>query len=115
MKLGKLSVRDEVLAAIAGAATIDSYGLATMVSQNQVRESISGWFGHDNPGRGVGIKAKGESVVVDVHIVVTYGTRISEVARNVMDKVIYQFGQQVGCVPERVNVFVQGVRLPDEQ
>ena len=51
---------------------------------------------------------------IDIHIIVGYGTKISEVAHNVQSKVKYTLDQMVGLTVSRVNVFVQGVRLVNE-
>jgi uncharacterized alkaline shock family protein YloU len=53
-----------------------------------------------------------QRVAVDVYIIIAYGTKISEVCRNVQDKVKYNLGVQCwGMAANSVNVFVQGVKV----
>ena len=52
--------------------------------------------------------------VLDVYTIISYGTKISEVSRNVQEKVKYNLEALLGVTANSVNVFVQGVRvLPD--
>ena len=47
-------------------------------------------------------------------VVGSYGTKISEVSRNVQEKVKYNLETMLGVTANSVNVYVQGVRvLPD--
>lgn len=62
-------------------------------------------------GRGVVIREKEEEVYIDMYIIVSYGTKISEVAHNVQSKVKYQLKQMLGLEVSSVNIFVQGVRV----
>ncbi len=51
---------------------------------------------------------------MDVYTIISYGTKISEVSRNVQEKVKYNLEALLGVTANSVNVFVQGVRvLPD--
>ncbi|HCU81903.1 MAG TPA: Asp23/Gls24 family envelope stress response protein, partial [Enterococcus sp.] len=53
-------------------------------------------------------------IAVDVYTIISYGTKISEVSRNVQEKVKYNLETLLGVTANSVNVFVQGVRvLPD--
>ena len=46
-----------------------------------------------------------------MYIIVSYGTKISEVAHNVQSKVKYTLDQMVGLAVDSVNIFVQGVSV----
>ena len=65
----------------------------------------------DNYSKGVVIRQEDEGIAVDVYIIVGYGTKISEVCRNVQDKVKYNLDSMLGITAESVNVIVQGVRV----
>ncbi|EUJ41846.1 Asp23/Gls24 family envelope stress response protein [Brochothrix campestris] len=49
--------------------------------------------------------------MVDVYVVVTYGVKISEVARNIQENIKYNLGKQLNIEANEINVYVQGVRL----
>lgn len=53
-------------------------------------------------------------MTIEVNIVVGYGTKISEVCRNVQDKVKYNLESMLGLTAHAVTVIVQGVRVIGE-
>lgn len=113
--LGKISISEHVIATIAGTAAMDCYGLVGMASRKQVKDSITELLGKENPERGVEVKIFDNQLMVDLYIIVSYGTRISEVARNVMDKVKYTLETMLGLKVFQVNIIVQGVRVTGDK
>lgn len=68
----------------------------------------------ENYSRGVVVRQEANGIAVDVYTIISYGTKISEVSRNVQEKVKYNLETLLGVTANSVNVFVQGVRvLPD--
>ncbi|MBM7094130.1 MULTISPECIES: Asp23/Gls24 family envelope stress response protein [Alteribacter] len=108
---GKIDVSKEVVAVIAGGAAIDCYGIVGMASQKQLKDGITDLLGKENLSRGVVIREENDEIQIDMYIIVSYGTKISEVAHNVQSKVKYQLEQMLGLVVDSVNIFVQGVRV----
>ncbi|WP_026689944.1 Asp23/Gls24 family envelope stress response protein [Alteribacter aurantiacus] len=108
---GKIDVSREVVAVIAGGAAIDCYGIVGMASQKQLKDGITDLLGKENLSRGVVIREENDEIQIDMYIIVSYGTKISEVAHNVQSKVKYQLEQMLGLVVDSVNIFVQGVRV----
>ncbi len=82
-----------------------------MASKNQIRDNLNEILKRDNYSKGVVIRQEDEGIAVDVYIIVGYGTKISEVCRNVQDKVKYNLDSMLGITAESVNVIVQGVRV----
>ena len=56
------------------------------------------------------IKQEDNGVAIDVYIIVGYGTKISEISKNVQSKVKYNLESMLGISANSVNVFVQGVK-----
>ena len=54
---------------------------------------------------------KNDQVHIDMYIIVSYGTKISEIAHNVQSKVKYTLDKTVGFAVDSVNIYVQGVRV----
>ncbi|GAX90417.1 Asp23/Gls24 family envelope stress response protein [Effusibacillus lacus] len=113
--LGKIEIEENVIATVAGFAALDCYGLVGMASQKRVKDSISELLGRDNPGRGVEVRIVDDRVVVDLHIIVSYGTKISVVANNVMEKVKYTLENTLGLEVDEINIIVQGVRVSGDR
>lgn len=111
---GEVEVSDEVIATVAGVAALDCYGLVGMASRSQLKDGIAELLGRENWSRGIEVRTADDETEIDMHIIVSYGTKISEVAHNVQSKVKYTLNQMVGLQVTRVNIFVQGVRLVNE-
>jgi uncharacterized alkaline shock family protein YloU len=109
--LGKVHISDEVIAGLAGSAALDCYGLVGMASRKQLKDGIAELLGRENLGRGVEIRREPEGLHIDLYVVVSYGTKISEVAHNIQNKVKYILNDVVGLHVDFVNIFVQGVRV----
>ncbi|MBB6449341.1 putative alkaline shock family protein YloU [Geomicrobium halophilum] len=110
-QLGSIDISKEVVATVAGGAATDCYGIVGMASQQQIKDGLSELLKRDNFSRGVVIREIEEDLHIDMYIIVSYGTKISEVAHNVQTKVKYQLEQMLGLSVDSVNIFVQGVRV----
>jgi uncharacterized alkaline shock family protein YloU len=108
---GKIDVADQVIAVIAGSAALDCYGLVGMASRKGLKDGISELLGRENLSRGVEVRREGELLHLDLYVIVSYGTKISEVAHNIQSKVKYVLEEVVGLKVDLVNVYVQGVRV----
>lgn len=109
--LGRIDVSNDVIATIAGGATVDCYGLVGMASRKALKDGFTELLGRENLSRGVDVKEQDGRVEIDLYIIVSYGVKISEVAHNVQTKVKYTLNQTLGLDVSGVNVFVQGVRV----
>jgi uncharacterized alkaline shock family protein YloU len=109
---GKIDVSDEVIAILAGSAALDCYGLLGMASRKQLKDGIAELLGRENLSKGVVVRREEQGLLhIDLYIIVSYGTKISEVAHNIQVKVKYVLSEIVGLDVDRVHVFVQGVRV----
>ncbi|MDP4127444.1 MAG: Asp23/Gls24 family envelope stress response protein [Bacillota bacterium] len=108
--LGKIDISEEVISTIAGAAAVECYGLVGMASR-KITDGFVDLLRKENLARGVVVSINDNELVIDLHIVVGYGVRISEVAANVMERVRYTTEKLTGLNVSRVNVNVQGVRI----
>ncbi|MCM3160460.1 MULTISPECIES: Asp23/Gls24 family envelope stress response protein [Bacillaceae] len=110
-KYGQIDISNEVIATVAGGAAIDCYGIVGMASKNQIKDGLTDILRKENFSRGVIVRQDDDSINIDMYIIVSYGTKISEVAHNVQTKVKYTLDQTVGLAVDSVNIFVQGVRV----
>ncbi len=114
-KLGHIGIANEVIANIAGVAAMECYGLVGMASRSQLKDGITELLRRDNLAKGIEVHTGQDEVKIDLHIVVGYGTKISEVAKGVQTRVKYVLNQLLGIQVEHVNVYIQGVRLINEE
>jgi uncharacterized alkaline shock family protein YloU len=108
---GQIDISNEVIATIAGSAAMDCYGIVGMASKQQIKDGLSEILRKENYTRGVIVRQENDEVHIDMYIIVSYGTKISEVAHNVQSKVKYTLDKTVGLAVDSVNIFVQGVRV----
>jgi len=108
--LGQITISDDVIAAISGMAAHESYGLVGMASRT-LTDGIADLLGIENISKGVEVKIDGEQVKINLFVVVEYGTRVTEVAKNVIDKVKYVVEAMTGLGVSEVKITVQGVRV----
>lgn len=109
---GKIVISKDVIATIAGYAATECYGLVGMASQ-KLQEGLFELLGRENAKKGIQVNITNDTVTIDVYIVVVYGTKINEVAHNVMEKIRYTVEELTGIPIERVNIIVQGVKVLD--
>ena len=110
-KHGQIEISIDVIATIAGGAAVDCYGIVGMASKNQLKDGIAEILRKENFSKGVVVRKENDQVYIDMYIIVSYGTKISEVAHNVQSKVKYTLDKTVGLAVDSVNIFVQGVRI----
>jgi uncharacterized alkaline shock family protein YloU len=108
---GQIDISNDVIATIAGGAAVDCYGIVGMASKNQVKDGLSEILRKENFTRGVIVRQEEQQVHIDMYIIVSYGTKISEIAYNVQSKVQYTLDKTVGLAVDTVNIYVQGVRV----
>lgn len=106
---GKIEITKEVIASVASKAALECYGLAGIPSSN-ISEGISDLIKKSRKGVKVEI-VDGNRLILEVNIIVMYGTKISEVAHNVMEKIHYTVENFTGADVKQVNIKVQGVKV----
>jgi uncharacterized alkaline shock family protein YloU len=108
---GNIDISNDVITTIAGGAAVECYGIVGMASKKQLKDGISEILKRENFTKGVLVRQEDDEIHIDMHIIVSYGTKISEIAHNVQTKVKYTLNQTLGLAVETVNIYVQGVRV----
>jgi len=60
---------------------------------------------------GIDVRLKDDQIIIDVHVIVEYGTRIATVAKSIMNAVKFNVERALGASVAQVNVHVEGVRI----
>ncbi|TQS75604.1 Asp23/Gls24 family envelope stress response protein [Ornithinibacillus gellani] len=113
-KDGLVTITNEVISTIAGGAAVECYGIVGMASKSQIRDGIAEILRKENFSRGVVVRQENNRLDIDMYIIVSYGTKISEVAHNVQSQVKYMLNQSLGLTIDSVNIYIQGVRVAKE-
>lgn len=62
---------------------------------------------------GINVTINDNAIEIDFHVIVSYGVSISTVADNLIESVKYKVEEFTGMPVEKINIFVEGVRVID--
>ncbi|PZE22053.1 Asp23/Gls24 family envelope stress response protein [Paenibacillus xerothermodurans] len=105
--IGTIQIAPEVIAIIAGMATIEVPGVAGM--SGGFAGGIAEFLGHKNLSRGVKVDVGQREAAIDVSVVIEFGTRIPEVASGVQHNVKQAIESMTGLSVTTVNVHIHDV------
>lgn len=110
--IGEIMIDTEVLAKYAGMSAVECFGVVGMASIN-MKEGIVKLLKRDNISHGVNVTVEENKIIIDMHIIVSYGVSISAVADNLINNVKYSVEEFSGLEVKKINIFVEGVRVID--
>ena len=110
-KLGTVHIADEVVAIIAGLATTEVGGVASM--SGGIARDIAVALGRKNLSQGIKVDLEGERAAIDIYVILKYGLRIPDVAWAIQENVKKAVANMTGLKTKRINVNVQGISFPD--
>jgi uncharacterized alkaline shock family protein YloU len=108
-KLGRIEISPTAIASIVSQAVSSTYGVVGIAPKNLANE-VAHVFQRDAR-HGVNVGVKDDQIIIDVHVIVEYGTRISSVANSIMNLVKFNVERAIGVPVARVNVHVEGLRI----
>ena len=108
--MGSILVDSTVVANYAGSVAVECVGVVGMASVN-VRDGFVGLLKKESMSKGITVSMDNNKMTLNLHIIVAYGCGIMAVANNVMSEVKYKVEQFTGLDVDRVNVFVEGVKV----
>ena len=106
--LGEVKIADEVVAVIAGLATTETEGVASMAGD--ISGDIISRLSMKKLVKGVKVEVIENHVIVDVSINVFYDTNIPSVSQKIQDKVKLAIENMTGLEVIEVNVKVIGIQ-----
>jgi uncharacterized alkaline shock family protein YloU len=112
-QLGKIEISPVAIASIASQAVLESYGVVGMAAKS-FKDGLVELLTPATSHRGVDVRLADGEIIIDLYVIVEYGTRISEVALNIMAGVKFRVEKALGAPVTEVNVHVQGLRVSQE-
>ncbi len=109
--LGRIEVSPLAVASLASEAVLGCYGVVGLAAAGTLRDGLVEILQRDATHRGVEVRIHEGGIVVDLYVVVEYGTRISEVSHNIMETVKFRLERALGMPLTKVNVHVQDLRV----
>lgn len=111
-KNGTITIENEVLAKYAGLCAIECFGIVGMAMVS-MKDGLVKLLKGDNITKGVNVTIDNNHLTIDFHIIVAYGVSISAVTENLMATVQYKVEEFTGMKVNKINIFVEGVRILD--
>ena len=111
-QLGAVIIDPEVIAKYAGSVAVECFGIVGMAMVN-VEDGIVKLLRGDNLTKGVSVQINDNKITLSFHVIVAYGVSISAVSDNLIGNVKYKVEEFTGMSIEKINIFVEGVRVID--
>jgi uncharacterized alkaline shock family protein YloU len=108
--LGRIEVAPSAIASLASQVVLESYGVVNVVSKDLASDIIER-LPFENRQRGVDVHVENDQIIIDLYVVIEYGTRIITVARNIQSAVKYSLEKALAMPVAAVNVHVQDLRV----
>jgi uncharacterized alkaline shock family protein YloU len=111
--IGSIDISPTTVATIATRAVHQCYGVVGMSSKNLVN-GIANLLTRDAR-RGIEVSYDDDGIVIDVYVIVEYGTRIRIVAQSIQNTVRFHVEKALDTPVKAVNVYVQGLRISNNE
>lgn len=112
LEYGEVKIASEVVATIVGLAALEVKGVAGM--SGGLANGIAEKLGKKSLSKGVKLEIKEKEVIIDLYIIVDYGTKIPDISWEIQNNVIKVVETMIGLKAMGVNIHVQGVNFPQE-
>ena len=63
--------------------------------------------------KGINVTIRDNAISIDFHVIVSYGVSILAVTDNLIESVKYKVEELTGMTVEKINIYVEGVRVID--
>ncbi len=110
--IGEVYIDREVIMQYAGSAAMECFGVVGMAAVS-MKDGLARLLKKDSLTHGVNIHVADNKIRVDLHVIVSYGISIKAVCINLCENVKYRVEELSGLVVDKVNVYVEGVRVID--
>lgn len=110
--MGNISIDQEVVAQYAGTVAMECFGVVGMAGMN-VKDGLVRLLRKESMTRGIQVLLNNNKLTLNFHIIVSYGVSILAVADNLIDSVKYKVEEFTGIEIEKINIYVDGVKVID--
>lgn len=110
--LGNIMIDNEVIAQYAGSVAVECFGIVGMAGFS-VKDGLVRLLKKDNLSKGIFVSQENNKLILDFHVIVSYGVSILAVSDNLISNVQYKVEEFTGMKIEKINIFVEGVRVID--
>ena len=110
--MGSITIDKEVIGQYAGSVAMECFGIVGMAGVN-VKDGLVKLLKMDSMTRGIVVSLENNKLIIDFHVIVAFGVSIVAVSDNLISNVKYKVEEFTGIEIEKINIFVEGVRVID--
>lgn len=110
--MGNITIDNEVIAQYAGSVAMECFGIVGMAGIN-VKDGLVKLLKKDSMTRGINVSINNNKLTLNFHVIIAYGVSILAVSDNLISNVKYKVEEFTGIEIEKINIFVEGVRVID--
>lgn len=110
--MGNIIIDNEVIARYAGSVAVECFGIVGMASVS-MKDEVVKLLKLDSITRGISVTIDNNRLILEFHVIVSYGVSILAVSDNLISNVKYKVEEFTGLKIEKINIFVEGVRVID--
>ena len=110
--MGEILIDTDVIAKYAGSVAVECFGIVGMAAVS-MKDGLVKLLKRDSLTHGINVEVQDNKLHLNFHVIVSYGVSISAVADNLIENVKYKVEKFTGIDVEKVNIFVEGVRVID--
>ncbi len=111
-QLGTILIDTDVIAKYAGSVAIECFGIVGMAAVN-VKDGLVKLLKKESLTHGINVSVNENKITLDFHVIMVYGVSVRAVSDNLIESVKYKVEKFTGAEVEKINVFVEGVRVID--
>ena len=112
-RYGKIVIDPDVIATYAGSVAVECFGIVGMAAVN-MKDGLVKLLKRDYLTHGINVVVNADNkITIDFHVIISYGVSISTVSDNLIETVKYKVEEFTGMELEKINIFVEGVRVID--
>ena len=104
-KMGEIQINPDVIA-------VECFGIVGMAAVS-MKDGLVKLLKRESLTHGINVDIKENKISIDFHVIVSYGVSISAVSDNLIESVKYRVEEFTGMEVEKINIFVEGVRVID--
>ncbi|MCD8221714.1 MAG: Asp23/Gls24 family envelope stress response protein [Clostridiales bacterium] len=111
-RYGEIRIGEDVIALYAGMTAVECFGIVGMAAVS-MKDGLVKLLKRESLTRGIQVTVTDNRISINFHVIVAYGVNIGTVSDNLMSTVRYQVEEFTGMEVEKINIYVEGVRVID--
>ncbi len=108
--LGKIAISQEYLSKLIGHEVTSCFGVVGMIPSGNKQRILEKLSKNEPINTGIKVYGNNDGIVVELHIVVTFGMNINAIASSITEKVKYAVKEATGINITKVIVKVDGIK-----